>query len=626
METIRVNMTPCEDIKTIHASQNDSEAREWGFELHNNGDAIDSSEVTDQIVFKAYKGGTEQILPENTSTPTTSPFKGDIRYPQGLLTDQEFTYRQSPTESDGLAKIQTIYGNTLVWNQLIRNGNFADTSNWSAESGATLSISNNIATISSTVENNGIRHYFLNSLIVGHKYLIKAELNVPTEYRCVIGTGSAQGVQIEKLISTANTWTEVSGIGTCAIATTAFYCFVRGTTYENVKIRNVMCFDLTQMGLDSITDPAEFASLFPLPYYDYNAGALLSFNGTGVKTVGKNLLKLVDKSGTYNGITYSCADNVITLKGTASGASVIDFSIDNSFLRLYPRFQYTKGLSPVGTYNGVQSSLRGQNADFVTVGFWTNNASPLTMSNLNADAYYFRIQINSGVSVDCTLSAQLEIGNVATDFEPYTSSTLSLPISTYFSNGMKSAGSVYDELTETKAITRVGSVDLGTLDWSLSSSSTHIFRGKLTDTNAKIPNASNLPNALLANYQPKAYNPISANDNGYFAIGYRSYDDVDVIVIIDSNYSTQDSFISHISGQYLYYELATPTETSFTTASLVTENAEIPLSNEDGVLVGKCTEQLSSESGFFDAKIKLADEDGECYSNKIQLHIERSPQ
>ena len=119
METIRVNMTPCEDVQTIHASQNDGEAREWGFALHNNGDVIDSSEVTDQIVFKAYKGGTEQLLPENTSTPTTSPFLGDIRYPQGLLTDQEFTYRQSPTEEDGLAKITEIKGNTLVWNQQI---------------------------------------------------------------------------------------------------------------------------------------------------------------------------------------------------------------------------------------------------------------------------------------------------------------------------------------------------------------------------------------------------------------------------------------------------------------------------------------------------------------------------
>ena len=89
MEKIKVNMSPNPlDVQTIHASQNDGEARQWEFELHNNGELIDTSDVKEQLVFKAYKGGTEQLLPENGSTPTTSPFLGDIRYPQGLLADQ----------------------------------------------------------------------------------------------------------------------------------------------------------------------------------------------------------------------------------------------------------------------------------------------------------------------------------------------------------------------------------------------------------------------------------------------------------------------------------------------------------------------------------------------------------
>ena len=59
----------------------------------------------------------------------------------------------------------------------------------------------------------------------------------------------------------------------------------------------------------------------------------------------------------------------------------------------------------------------------------------------------------------------LEIGNTETSYQPYTSSTLSLPISTYFPNGMKSVPSAYDELTPNKAITRVGMVDLGSLTY-----------------------------------------------------------------------------------------------------------------------------------------------------------------
>ena len=102
--------------------------------------------------------------------------------------------------------------------------------------------------------------------------------------------------------------------------------------------------------------------------------------------------------------------------------------------------------------------------------------------------------------------------------------------------------------------------------------------------------------------------------------------DAQTVRIRDDSFTDPTEFKNSLSGQYLVYELARPTETSFTTASLVTENAEIPLSNNDGVLIGKCTEELSAEPGFHDAKIKLADADGECYSNKIQLHIERSPQ
>ena len=59
MEKIKVNMSPNPlDVQTIHASQNDTEARQWEFELHNNGELIDTSDVNEQLVFKAYKGGT----------------------------------------------------------------------------------------------------------------------------------------------------------------------------------------------------------------------------------------------------------------------------------------------------------------------------------------------------------------------------------------------------------------------------------------------------------------------------------------------------------------------------------------------------------------------------------------
>lgn len=598
METIKVNMNPNPlDVQTIHASQNDGEARQWGFELHNNGDVIDASEISDQLVFKAYKGGTEQILPENGSVPTTSPIIADIKYPHGELTDQEFLYRESPTEEDGLAKITDIKGNTLVWNQLSK----ANTELRSS-SGMTLQVVNGLLTISGTPTANFIQvrmSFGTDTVPQGHKVLLKGRS--ANFYFRIQGNTSATTIN-DNVIFTAGSgiYSDVVLMGT-GLDTTANYS---ESFYPQI-------FDLTQMGLDSITNPTEFTSLFPLPYYDYNVGSLLSFNGTGLKTGGENL---IDFSTLQIGKNW--------FKSPAVDRAIIEFAVEEN--KEYTiSFDYSSNVSnAVIVYRTGWNTGQISNSDIGTA----KECTFTPPSTCKVVCIQFNARVNGFV-----LSSSDFYGfwNCAlTD----TISTTTLPISTYFPTGMKdvpdytNGGKIHDELSSSRADTRVGSVDLGTLDWTLSSSSLHIFRGKLTGTNAKIPNASDLPNALLANYQPEAYNPISANDNGYFALGYRSADDVDVLVIIDNNYSTQESFISHVSGQYLFYELATPTETPFTTASLVTENAEIPLSNDDGTLIGKCTEQLSENPGFIDAKIKLSDADGECYSNKLQLHVERSPQ
>ena len=57
----------------------------------------------------------------------------------------KYTYRPTADTTDvadGVAKISSVKGNTIVWNQLMQNGNFADgENNWKIE---TFSISNNI--------------------------------------------------------------------------------------------------------------------------------------------------------------------------------------------------------------------------------------------------------------------------------------------------------------------------------------------------------------------------------------------------------------------------------------------------------------------------------------------------
>ena len=67
----------------------------------------------------------DHVHPSDTSRASKEELDALIKTSQALI-DQSFTYRESPAIQDGLARIDKIKGNTLVWNQLAENGNFAD--------------------------------------------------------------------------------------------------------------------------------------------------------------------------------------------------------------------------------------------------------------------------------------------------------------------------------------------------------------------------------------------------------------------------------------------------------------------------------------------------------------------
>ena len=611
---MKVNMTPNPlDVVTIHASQGDTEARQWEFELHNNGELIDTSDVKEQLVFKAYKGGTEQLLPENTSTPTTSPFNGDIKYPQGLLADQEFTYRQSPTEEDGLAKITDIKGNTLNWNQLAQNGNFADgTNNWQSV-GTSLTVANNEITIKLNADggSRGIRQAF--SAKANHKYLIhyfeKITLSAsrPTTTRAFFYNSNDGSVS-----SYGDTSVIEGGYNEAIVIITPTkdydYLYIQPstagsspTTEDTYVLKNVTVFDLTQMGLD-ITDPSEFTSLFSLPYYAYNQGSLLSFNGNGIKTVGFNQWDEEWEVGRINETTGEIYNSGTQIRS-------------KNFISCLPNTRYYLKYSLSG--NNARIAYYDANKNYLNMTAWIFSGIFTTPN----DACYMKFYMapTYGTTYNNDICINISDPSKNGTYEPYTSSTLSLPISTYFPNGMDGVGTAYDELTNTKATKRMARADLGTLSYSYESAQ-GFFYATISDIVGGMTSATK-PNVIIPGYSFKGETVGWAN-MGNLTYGFSGRQ----IRIRNESYTTVDSFKQAINGTEIVYPLATPTETSFTTASLVTENAEIPLSNEDGTLIGKCTEQLSENPGFIDAKIKLSDSDGECYSNKIQLHVERSPQ
>ena len=465
-------------------------------------------------------------------------------------TDQEFLYRQTPVNYDGIAKFTSIKGNTLGWNQLVPS-----LSTMSAQNG-TLSVADNVATITSSSSVTYLGIATSGSPIVlpkgGHKYLLTVEVNSPKALSsCNLWYGNSI-TYIQRNIP-ANTWTKVSTMasyGTPAgqyVQLRAYGSFEQGDT---LQVRNWNYFDLTAMGLDSLTED-EFTSLFPLPYYDYNQGTLIPFSGNGIKTTGKNLYTTTFRESFSDmGVTFTyMGDGRYIANGTATGTRWLNLSTNTSnFVHQVnlPRGTYTFsiGTDKMNVYTYASS-------DLVIVSQGRGKATIV-----DSPLYAVRMLIPNGTVFNNTeIYMQIEVGSTATSYEPYTSSTLSLPISNYFPTGMKRAGNVYDELTENKAITRVGAVDLGSLTWNQHGGDTNVYF------------VANMPyiKKQSVNFVCALYQTVDAKGNITIMpnMSISADGSADNYLYLRNNSITSDvnALKTSLNGAYLYYELATETET-----------------------------------------------------------------
>ena len=521
----------------------------------------DLPEWTDMPV---WVNGTEEVLPSNTSVPVTSPILADIAYPDIRRDNQYFTYRESPTPVDGLAKIKSIKGNTLVWNQLVQNGNFADVSAWNRTTNVSYTVSGNVATVTTSTDGNNHISQLYNGT-VGHKYFFTVDYK--TSYVGNIAN-LYYGLDNQRIAvdsTGTNNWVTFANIVTAQQdpSTNLFQirlqCRVASAPSQ---FRNCMLIDITQLGLD-ITSPSDFTSLFPLPYYAYNQGTLLSFMGNGIKTVGKNFVTNWYSSGTSTvNISWVLNDDgTITATGLANGTTRTPTYTNAISLK---KGNYILSGSIGGSENtyGLRLQIRSGNS-------WTGLAIcydgdvPFTLEEDSNVRLIGRFDASQTSEYNVTLYPMIRYADAPSGFKPYTESTLSLPISTYFPTGMKSAGTVYDELTPTKAITRIGAVNLGSLDWvHRTEVGDHIF-------------SCNVTNSVLYKRQLSVNFEVARYTNGGTVIGVTDMLEKDdktlcvyfttntgerYIYIKDNSFNDATALKNSLSGAYLFYELETPVE------------------------------------------------------------------
>ncbi len=437
---------------------------------------------------------------------------------RGEAVEAQFTFRPTGgTQSveDGVARIDRIKGNTIVWNQL------AQIKDSLSESGLTIESvgdgSYKLYTEADSPTTADVFYPVTDVLTSGRKVIFYGGTST-----CTLKASS--GVQD----------TGVGAIIVSAAADEVVGVFVAaGTTINTAVTIFPQVFDVTKMfGTGAaITTVSELRELFPKADNAYNAGELRSETADAVKSIGFNQF---DKTRAQFGVINA---STVDYKSHFNKFYVSDY------IRVVPSEKYYfKNI--VGRY--YWTAVQALDANKQYIGWYM---PPQANSSVMKDSFiadfsdrpqvcYIRICLPADCLNSCCVSL-VHTGYRNGDYEPYEETTRQLPIKEYFPDGMKSARNTFDELTVTQAIKRVGIIeDLSKLDW--------IYFNSTFVTNSKLPGAPDETNQIVSALK---YSTIYDGDKCYTIV------DGGKLYVRDSSYTDANSFKNSLAGVKLCYAL-----------------------------------------------------------------------
>lgn len=226
-------------------------------------------------------------------------------------TERTFTSGTSGVSQDmgeAVATVQKIKGNTISWNQLIKNGNFSNgTTDWGLSAGITTSVTGNTITV--TKGGTGVMISQPVSIISGHSYYISFIINASAAgYVGYFGTPT----QWFGRVTTANLnknyhFSVVLTAG--SNKTTAYFGAYSTASGGSYTLSNIWITDLTDIyGSGNEPTAAQFEASFPLSYYNYTTSTTYGVTASGIKSV--------DAGGTWASIANL---NITSLTGKQNG-------------------------------------------------------------------------------------------------------------------------------------------------------------------------------------------------------------------------------------------------------------------------------------------------------------------
>ena len=496
----------------------------------------------------------------------------------GTVQDKPFTFQATATDggtgaSDTAptAKYLKLKGKTYAMNQLVNNGNFASASGWSIITGSSLSVSNNIASVvldgTQTATFGGIKRYI--DLIDTHKVLIKVDMWVDdtaynNDVRGSVGLNgkSAQSLTNLSLTKTRTTYCIIKEIilGGSGVNLNAGG-YGTETKTGTIYIANLQVFDLTKLFNgdipDAILNGVEledynltfngvdiFNQLFPLPYYAYNAGSLVSANATKLTTLGKNQF-----GGSLVG-----GDINTTTGEDGSGSNAFK---TQGYIRVIPKQKYNVNYNR-DALGGTQYLLEyDENKNYIGLSGGQGYGAATHTYELSSNTHYVRILFyksgsnwysNVPTKEQTKLQVYIAWDETRPEYEEYVKHEYALG-SELEEHPLLSAGNVCDEKTPDGTITRkIGFKDLSTItNWYYDS-------GNGTWSSNQLSGTFNADDSLAFNVVSDKYTPIRFNgiytstDNNLIAFRSNGY------IYVKNGSSTTEP-----SGN-IVYELDTPTE------------------------------------------------------------------
>lgn len=212
-------------------------------------------------------------------------------------TDDDVAYEKIvPSGALKYATLDKLGGMSYKYNQLVQNGNFSDSTGWSALNG-TLSVSNNVLT--NTSSGGTLATYTSISKPISHKVLVVFNAYASES---VSNLDVYCGEALKRNISISTTNTQYSFIATVGTGSNSNLNFSISNTSSGftLSLSNVMCIDLTQIfGVGN--EPSDVATATTellkrgidiTTYNDYNLGTIRNSAITSVVSKDSNNITL----------------------------------------------------------------------------------------------------------------------------------------------------------------------------------------------------------------------------------------------------------------------------------------------------------------------------------------------